>query len=465
LDRMRRLRIAVVSDAVYPYHRGGKEMRYAQLLPRLQESVDVDVYTMHWWSNREATQRDRGIVYHAICPLISLYGKARRSIWQAVAFAIACLRLLNRPFDALEADHVPNLQLFTLRLVTWLRRRPLVVTWHEVWGPGYWRQYLGRRTGAVAWWLERTAMLMPDEIVAASPGTGARLRALLGDGTPPVRDVPSGIDLGAISRVQPLDPEQSPDLLFVGRLIAHKHADLFIEAFARLSDTPNLRGLIVGDGPERMRLRQLADDLGVEDSVRFRHDIESHDEVIALMKGSRVLVFPSFREGFGIVALEALACGTPVVMTAHPDNEARKFADRSSLCYLADPTVEGLVTSIERALADFPRRAPAGAGDAAGSDHVGQRRYPEPWISDFDWSMATAAYLQTFSDLVERGPARGGRNSRTSAAFLSTMAETSKGASAQSPLEVLRKNRLRSAPTPDGRSIPPRRGGSSCSRV
>ena len=140
--------VAVVTDAIFPYHRGGKEVRYLQLLPRLEQSFDVRVYTMHWWPERGTKRRDHGVEYQAICPLFALYHGARRSMLEAIAFAFACLRLLFERFDVVEADHMPYLQLFTLRFVTKLRRRQLVVTWNEVWGPVYWGSYLGPRVRA-----------------------------------------------------------------------------------------------------------------------------------------------------------------------------------------------------------------------------------------------------------------------------------------------------------------------------
>src|SRR4051812_29502761 len=98
---------------------------------------------MNWWGGRKV-YRSGGVNYRAIAPRLSLYRGRRRSVLQAVVFAACCLRLLTRRFDAIEADHMPYLQLFPLRVVAWLRRRPLVVTWHESWGPDYWRAYMGR---------------------------------------------------------------------------------------------------------------------------------------------------------------------------------------------------------------------------------------------------------------------------------------------------------------------------------
>lgn len=371
----RRTKVAVVTDAIAPYHSGGKEMRYAQLLTRLQKTCDVRVYTMHWWPESATRRRQDGVEYQAICPLVRLYSGARRSVLEAVVFAFACFRLISEQYDVVEADHMPYLQLFTLWLVTRLRRRPLVVTWHEVWGPDYWATYLGRFGGPIAWRFERTAMRLGDEIIAVSTGTAARLRSYIGNSVP-ISVVHNGVDLERIRRVHPAPPKEAADLLFVGRLLAHKGVDLLIEAVAMLDREPPLGVLVIGDGPERLNLQRRVAQRGLGQVVRFRSDVKSHDDVLGLMKAARVFVFPSLREGFGIAPLEALACGTRVVTTSHSDNQARHLVAQSDRGYLAEPTAAGLVACIEKALADA----------------LHDTGMAEAWIEEYDWDSIAKEY-------------------------------------------------------------------------
>ena len=181
--------------AVYPWNTGGKEVRHHELLTRLARGqFVVTIYTMRWWEGGRSTVVD-GIRYVAICPRLQLYVGRRRSILQALIFALCTLSVVVRRFDVVEVDAIPFLPLFPMRLVTWARRAPMVVTWHEFWGAGYWAQYLGRR-GVVASTIERAAARLPSSIIAASDGTAERLR--VSGLANSVHVVPNGVDVDAL---------------------------------------------------------------------------------------------------------------------------------------------------------------------------------------------------------------------------------------------------------------------------
>jgi glycosyltransferase involved in cell wall biosynthesis len=365
----RRRRIALVTDAIGPYHHGGKEQRYLQLAPRLAAKADVHVYTMKWWQGPRVRRHD-GVTYHAISPRIALYAGSRRSIVEAVVFALCCLGLVTAKFDVLEADHMPYIPLFTLKLVTVVRRRRLVVTWHECWGPTYWRTYLGL-AGRFGWMFESLAMRLPDTIIAASPQTAARLQEVLVRQIP-VIVAPNGIDMELIRRVP---RAQNPvDVIVVGRLLAHKRVDLLLAALALLDrDGRRVTAQVVGAGPELRALRDEARSLQIADNVEFRQDIDSHEELYAALKAARVAVFPSEREGFGVAVLEALACGVPVVTTSAPDNLARHLVTRSvGAGVVCDPNATALADAIAAVL----------DGDAQPSES-------QEWLAEYDWASIT----------------------------------------------------------------------------
>ena len=324
---------------------------------------------MKWW--RGGTTRRHGkVTYHAISPLMPLYSGGRRSIRQAVVFAICCLRLIAQPLDVIEADHMPYMQLVPLKLVALVRRKRLVVTWHECWGPQYWRNYLGA-PGRMGWLCESVAMRLPDTIIAASGHTAERLREFTGSKVPVVV-APNGIDREVIC-----DVEAGPtgaDVVVVGRLLRHKRIDLLLAALRILEQSGRpASACIVGTGPQLESLQCEAQALGIAHRVHFRRDVETQRGVYGLLKGARVAVFPSEREGFGIAVLEALACGVPVITTSAPDNLAQhlvaRCANGGTVC---EPTAAALADAIAAVLA---------RPDRAAEDRA--------WLAEYDWEAIT----------------------------------------------------------------------------
>jgi glycosyltransferase involved in cell wall biosynthesis len=365
--------IALVSDAIFPYHRGGKEIRYQEVSRRLARRAEVHVYTMHWWDGPRV-RRDEAITLHAISRLFPMYVQSRRSLKQALFFALACIRLLAARFDVLEADHMPYLQILVLRFVATVRRKRFVVTWHEVWGKSYWRQYLGW-AGLAAWFVERLAMRLPDHIIAASSHTAERLCTVLG-ARASVTVAPNGIDLDAIRSSYP--NQSATDLVVVSRLISHKRIDMLLDAVALLhAEGMPVTCRVIGDGPQREELQNRAHAVGLDSAVEFRHDIREQKELYALVKAAKVFVFPSAREGFGIAVLEALACGTPVVTTSAPDNLAQHLVAQSPRGTICDPSAAAMAAAVKALL----------AGGLHITEKIGGEN--DDWLAAYGWDVMT----------------------------------------------------------------------------
>jgi colanic acid/amylovoran biosynthesis glycosyltransferase len=126
-----------------------------------------------------------------------------------------------------------------------------------------------------------------------------------------------GVDCQAIT---PRDPaEETPTILHVARLVEVKGAEYLIRAFGRLArQHPTVELVIVGDGPLKSRLQELARSLGLAERVRFLGALP-HEQVLAWMRKAAMLVLPSVRtstgrvEGLGMVLLEAAATGVPAI--------------------------------------------------------------------------------------------------------------------------------------------------------
>ena len=167
----RPIRVAVVTDAVLPWNVGGKERRLYEILSRLEPAtIEPRIFTMKWWDG-PSTCNEGGLVHEALLARKSLYTPiGRRSILEAVLFGMASLKLLWKRFDVIDVDSMPFFPVLAMKLMSIIRRKPLLATWHEVWGKPYWVTYLGR-LGVAAAMVERLAVRCPDVIISNSEHT------------------------------------------------------------------------------------------------------------------------------------------------------------------------------------------------------------------------------------------------------------------------------------------------------
>ena len=176
-----------------------------------------------------------------------------------------------------------------------LAGRPVLTTEHNTRPDAGWR-------GRVSTGMAR----LSTRIACVSPAASAAARAA---GVPASRlcVVPNGIDLGH-HRPLPFPPGAPPRVLFTGRLVPQKGADVLLDALAQMHRPPGLAVRMLGEGPMRERLAAHA---AVRDGTArllgWQADPREH------LGWCSLVVMPSRWEGFGLVALEALAAGRPVL--------------------------------------------------------------------------------------------------------------------------------------------------------
>jgi glycosyltransferase involved in cell wall biosynthesis len=171
-----------------------------------------------------------------------------------------------------------------------------------------------------------------------------------------------------------------PSLLAVGRLFRQKGFDILLPAFAGLLPrAPQAHLTIVGTGPDEQALRRQAEALGIGDRVTFRGFVQNP---YPLMRAADLYVLSSRYEGFPNVALEALACGTPVVATACP-----------GVAGLVLPGVNGWIAPLDdvAGLAETLAQAAASRGDFAAAD------VRESVRARFETGLITRRYEQVFA--------------------------------------------------------------------
>jgi len=130
--------------------------------------------------------------------------------------------------------------------------------------------------------------------------------------------IPNPVNIDAVSAHSRAEPEHpwlrqkdKPVIVSVARLAKHKNLPLLLKAFGIVRQTMDARLVIVGEGPERKHLESLIHELGFEDVSLPGYS----DNPWRTMARADVFVLPSEEEAFGLVLVEAMACGVPVVAT------------------------------------------------------------------------------------------------------------------------------------------------------
>ncbi|MSQ32235.1 MAG: glycosyltransferase, partial [Dehalococcoidia bacterium] len=162
-----------------------------------------------------------------------------------------------------------------------------------------------------------------DLIITSNPDDRAHLMRLFGVDSNRLLVLPCGIDT---ERFKPVDRDkarkelslQAKDkvLIYVGRLEPLKGIDTILMATADVADKSNLKFLIVGGNPdtdvEASRLLGIAKTLKIDHLVTFTGSVP-HEKLATYYSAADVCLVPSYYESFGLVAVEAMACGTPVI--------------------------------------------------------------------------------------------------------------------------------------------------------
>ncbi len=342
------MKIAYVTDVIYPFVKGGAEKRIYEVSKRLVPQNEVHIFGIKWWKGPDNIVVD-GVNVHGICKPRELYSGGRRSSREALQFAVSLAPLLKYDFDIIDCNEFPYLHCFPARLIAQAKGASLIITWHEFWGD-YWYKYLGR-TGLIGKVIEKSTMRLADTIIAVSKNTKEGLSHFVKN----VIVIPNGVDLHLINAIKPSN--KLFDVLFVGRLIPEKNVDLLLQSM------PHNKSLgIIGDGPEKERLIRLSKKL--ETSVTFK-PLLPYDELIGLMKSADALILPSSREGFGIVALEALASGTPVITVNSKSNATKDLITDGKNGFIVDLTPEAMKSAILK----IDKAKMSSAAQASASDY------------------------------------------------------------------------------------------------
>ena len=248
--------------------------------------------------------------------------------------------------------------------------------------------------------VEAEVVACADLMTAATAEEREQLVELYGAPPERIEIVPPGVDHTLFSpgdrreaRAELGLPADGDVVLFAGRIQPLKGADLAVRCLAELD--PSVTLVLVGgpsgpDGESELgRVHALVDDLGVGSRVRFVEP-QPHGRLATFYRAADVCLVPSRAESFGLVALEAAACGTPVV--AAGVGGLRSIVDDGRTGFL----VRGREPAEYAALVEVLLHDPALAGDMGRAAVVRSAR--------FTWSIAAARLRRLYGDYAARAP-------------------------------------------------------------
>jgi teichuronic acid biosynthesis glycosyltransferase TuaC len=258
---------------------------------------------------------------------------------------------------------------------------PLAVSVHggDVLGPLVSTPQARARVGGV---LRRASVVLcnsKDTLIRCSSLTGSAARMCV-------------VHLGAEAPADPPPKRHEPTVATLGHIVGRKrHVDVLHALTVLAAKVPDVRWVVIGDGPERPGLERLAAQLGIADRIEWLGQLPP-DDALAELSRCHVMALPSLDEAFGVAYVEALACGVPAIGCKGEGGpeEIATFGEGMLLVPPRDPdrlaeTLAGLLTDEARlkSLSEAARKTAAG---------------------EFSWDRSGRATVRAYERAIEEGP-------------------------------------------------------------
>ncbi len=402
------LRLLIVSDVSPAVIRGGAERVLWELASRLAARGHHVRILCRATAGEEPMllERDGVSLTHFPCPrgsalsfLRAAVSEPRRRLDQLLAEEPCDVLHLFQPlsgYGALRSNGARGLPV----LYSFLSPAPLEYASRTGMSALHRLGLVGRSAQALLWGIERACLRRATAIHVLSDFSARQLWQLYGLPSDRLVCIPGGVDLakfapapdrGLVRRALGL-PAGAPLFLTVRNLEARMGLDILIRAMALLRrEVPNVRLLIGGSGHLRTALETLTASLDLESHVRFLGYVPD-DELPRYYQAADAFVLPTRElEGFGLITVEAMACGTPVLGTAvGATPEILRPLDPTLV--FQDSTPEGMAGRLQAFLAERDR-------DPGGGERLRQacRRHVE---SAYDWGHAVDRVERTLADLA-----------------------------------------------------------------
>lgn len=299
------IRVLLVNYEYPPIGGGAGHVTYNVAKNLVKLGVDVHVLTSHWVKAGRPYAAD-GVAVHSVPSYRK--GIHELGVGGLVSYIYFGSRMLRRLTKRYTYDLIHFFCSIPSGLISGFSNRvPYVVSLQGFDIPGY-QQSESRLFEQITKGLNKRILKQARAVTAVSNSLKEKASVVM-----PVSDIRvihNGINLKAFP-FQPKPPFKPFRLVCIARLTRLKRVELLIRAVAELADD-DLEVSIIGDGYERNKLVNLAQRLKVNERIRFL-GYQPHLELPTILNQSHVFVLPSVGESFGIVFLEAMACGLPVI--------------------------------------------------------------------------------------------------------------------------------------------------------
>ena len=294
----------IVHVAEWSAKSGGGFTAASNLVKSLQKiSPEIDIHIVSF-SDKNAVVNENGYTLH----LIKLKTFPTSQYWYLPKILNAKILEISPDFIHLHFTYPPYSFITHLNI-------PVIITVHglnsvRVKGSYPKSDYLNFKFILYPYF-EKKALINATKIITVSQWAKEKSDRIIGVNSKTTY-IPNGIVYDRYCNIQ-YKPISHPSIFFVGRLVKFKGVDILIKSLQIVTEVyPNIHLYIAGNGPQGRKLKSLATKLNVHNEITFLNFL-SEDEKLKMFKSADIFAVPSRIETFGIVVLEALASGIPVV--------------------------------------------------------------------------------------------------------------------------------------------------------
>jgi glycosyltransferase involved in cell wall biosynthesis len=282
---------------------GGIEMHTDGLSRHLSKHDGIELYVITFGDENKQFKRGNLNIY------VIGTGLYPFSIPAGVLHLRKIIRTINPDIIHVQGTHFP----YSVIAAFFRRTYLTVLTVHGIMAKEIkFRRRISILKNSVFLLFERYAVLKVQNIIIIA--VSLHVKNVISDMTQSaIQVIPNGVDFDDVQNIPPRESIEHPCILFIGELAKVKGVDLLIQAIPIIKKSfPNIRVFIGGAGPQAKELKNLVKELKVAETVKFLGFV-SGDDKYSYYKSADLCVFPSLYETFGIVCLEAMASGKPVV--------------------------------------------------------------------------------------------------------------------------------------------------------